>query len=397
MRSVTATLAAVIPTRDRALLAMNAARSLLDQDCAIDIYVSDNSTRPGPLREFCERTPGVHYLRPPRQLPMSEHWDWALRQTLERSAATHFTVHYDRKLSKPRHLGSLVRTAAAHPELVISFPTDSICIEPPPRRLWQTPWTGKRYMMETVHVARLMAKGQTAEISHAIPVLSNCVVPRAALESIIARFGSVCDSAAPDSAFMWRLFALYDKYIHYDAAPGILYASHRSNAIGFLTGSGGDFADFLEKHGNRPWLDQAPIPGLNLGHNMLYHEHALVRSCTGDRLPPLDLPAVIDDLGRELRLVRNRRLKVQLRRRLEEHGWRGHEPKFPRYATPSQLLNEWRCRFHMRWRGVVPETITGFAFRSDEKALRFALKYPRHPQAASDHLAPLEGVEVSVG
>ena len=75
-----ATIAVLIPTRNRPELAVDAVRSLLDQDCALDIYVSDNSTDPEPLREFARTEPRVHYLRPQTELSMPQHWDWAMRQ-----------------------------------------------------------------------------------------------------------------------------------------------------------------------------------------------------------------------------------------------------------------------------------------------------------------------------
>jgi hypothetical protein len=394
---MTATLAAVIPTRNRASLAMSAVRSLIAQDCSMDIYVSDNSSSAdAALRGFCERTPRVNYLRAPRELSMPEHWDWALRQVLQRSAATHLTLHHDRRFSKPRHWGSLLATASARPDLVISYPSDFINIEPRPRRLWQTPCTGKRFFIETARAARVMAAGQTEAICQAIPFLANCVVPRPVLESLIERYGSVCDSLSPDVAFMWRLFTLQERYIHHDAAPGVLYASHRSNGLSFMTGKGSEFPDYRKTYGDRPWLDLAPVPGLDLGHSMLYHEHAVVRRISGDALPPLDHAAVINELGGQLRWVVDPKRKARLRQLLEAHGWRGPDAKFPRTRTPSSVFQEWRCRFHMRWRGAVPPTITGFAFRSDRKALRFALRYPRQPQAEPDHLGPLDPVEMRV-
>ena len=49
---MTATIAALIPTRNRADLAQAAVQSLLDQDCPIEIFVSDNSTSESGLRDI---------------------------------------------------------------------------------------------------------------------------------------------------------------------------------------------------------------------------------------------------------------------------------------------------------------------------------------------------------
>src|SRR5688572_21373546 len=93
-------IAIVIPTRNRPQLAINAVKSLLDQDCEIDIFVADNSSSPDGLPDFC-RDSGVHYLRPGSELSMPENWDFAVRRAMEISDASHFSVHYDRKFSRP--------------------------------------------------------------------------------------------------------------------------------------------------------------------------------------------------------------------------------------------------------------------------------------------------------
>src|SRR5438105_765075 len=235
------TIAAIIPTRNRAPLAIAAVQSLLAQDIALEIFVSDNSTDPEPLREFCSSEPRVRYLRPTVELSMPEHWDWAIRQAMELSSASHFTVHYDRKFSKPGSWSELAAAASKTPDVLLTFPVDSITHQPPPLRVWQTPWTGKMFTIRTARVARLVADGQVVASAHALPVLSNCIVPRAVLDAIVERFGNVCSSNAPDSAFMARFLALYGRYIHCDRAAGILYGSTRSNGLGYLGGTGGDF------------------------------------------------------------------------------------------------------------------------------------------------------------
>src|SRR5436853_9283 len=254
--------AAVTPTRNRADLAIGAARSLLAQDVPIDIFLCDNSSSPDALGDYCRGEPRVHYLRPPSEASMPENWDFAVRSAMERSAATHFTIHYDRKISKPGFASRLAHLAGRWPDELLSFPSDFITDQPPPLRVWQPPWTGLPFSIDTRHVAGLLAQGHVSSISHALPVLSNCLVPRAMLGEVVGNFGDVCNSSGPDSAFMWRFFALRDRYIHFDRPVGIFYASHRSTGLGYLRGRGGDFADYVKTFGDKPWLDAAPIPGV---------------------------------------------------------------------------------------------------------------------------------------
>src|SRR6476659_7183748 len=95
----------VIPTRHRAALAISAIESLLAQPNDVAIVVSDNSSSEEQVQQlaaFCRGIddPRLFYIRCSPVLPMPDHWDWALQQALARTDATHFGVHYDRKLWK---------------------------------------------------------------------------------------------------------------------------------------------------------------------------------------------------------------------------------------------------------------------------------------------------------
>lgn len=388
------TIAAVVPTRDRASLAMEAIRSLRDQDCAIEIFVSDNSPSPdAALRDFC-RAGDVHYLHPPREMPTPAHWDWAVREAMTRSAATHFTVHYDRAVTKPRHLGIVHAIASRWPDRVITWSRDYVADTPPPLRLWQAPWTGNVYELRGERVVRLTAAGRAGAItSHALPLLSNCLTPRAVLSDVITRFETLCASTSPDSCFAYRFFSLHQSYLHVDRPLGVLHAPHRSTGLGYLRGRGGDFDDFLWLWGDRPWLDAAPIPGINLGMNMLYHEYELVRRATGEQFPPIDRNAYLRDLAAALPLVADDQTRADLRRVLVEEGWRdsatrGRLRAFARHTVLS-FLDE---QFGIRMPGV-----TGRVFRDDGDALQHALTHPRPRRSHARHLALLEPVQVETG
>lgn len=386
-----ATIAAVIPTRNRAALAANAVRSLLDQDHPIEIFVSDNSSSPADeLRQLSDGEPRVRYLRPERELRMAEHWDWAIRQAMERSStATHFTIHYDRKYSKPHHWGALAAVIAQRPDLLITYAIDTVSDEPPPLRLWQTPWTGRTFVVRTARVAAMAAAGRISDIGHAIPILTNCIVPRTVLTSIVDRFGDVCHSTTGDACFNARFLALYDEFLHCDRSLAIAYASHRSAALGYLAGGGRDFGDWEALWGDRAWLDAAPAPGLNLGQNMYFHEYELVRRQTGDRLPPLDRRACLDELGAALRWVRDPHKRAALRAKLEEHGWRGEVAALPRRPALAAVRDR-LLTFLIDQFGFVPPSVSGLAFPDDQKALQYALQYPRRRAKNADHLAALE-------
>jgi hypothetical protein len=384
---MTASIAALIPTRNRVDLAMAAVQSLLDQDCPIEIFVSDNSTSPEGLRDFCLGR-NVHYLRPPAELSMPNHWEWALGQVLERSRATHITLHYDRKLSKPRHWGAVIEIASRHPDELITFPVDFVVIDPPPLRLWQPPWTGKLYSVTSARTAALLAASRMAELGQTLPILSNCLVPRTTLMRMAERFGDICNSNSADAPFLCRFLTIDGRYLHYDRAIGIAYAPQRSAGMGYLRGEGGDFADYLQTWGDRKWLERAPIPGINLGHNMLFHEYEIAREQTGDRLPPIDFDGYLRGLGEALRLKTNAAERESLKQILESHGWRGNADPYPPPTAGIRLRQlAGKLLLHLR---AGPSRMTGFFFRNDEEAIRFALE---HPMSASQHAHHLECVE----
>lgn len=401
-----ATIAAVIPTRNRADMAITAIRHLREQPgCDLRVFVSDNSSIEEEVRklsEFCAALgdPRVTYLRAAGNLGQGVHWDWALRQALERSNATHVTVHYDRKVMRPGQAAAWSAVAERYPDKVFTYVTAFISAEPPPLRLWQPPWTGKLYAVKTSRTIELSARGDALAMGHTLPVLSNCLVPRAVVEAVVARFGDLCQSTTADSCFAYRFCALYDDYLHLDRSLSVLYGSHRSAGLGYLSGGGGDFADYRATWRGEGWLDAAPIPGVNLGYNMLFHEYELVRRAAGgDRFPPIDRAGYLRDLAHGLTFIRDAGARAQLRALLEEHGWRGdvaQQPHVPLWRRARRKLLQRVTLFRADRFGKEPRTLTGFSFRSDEHALRYAVKYPGRPAASAAHLAIVEPVEMEL-
>ena len=321
-------LAVVIPTRNRASLAIAACDSLLQQmGCRYQVFVSDNSTKVEErqrLSDYCAaaNSPRLTYLKPNEPLAMSAHWDWALRTAMDRSDATHLTVHYDRRITKPGKLAPICRAAGLFPEDVVTFFFDLIISGRGRSVVTQPQWDGRLYIVPTSRVVEMTVKGRITEMGQAFPVLSNCAVPRAVFDRIRARFGTICDSTAPDSSFTYRFCATHDRYVHYDRSVGIAYGFDRSTGLGFVRGSGGDFGDFMQWWGDRPWLDAAPIPGLNMGQNVLFHEYELVRRVTHDpRFKPVEMRGYLRDLGHSLHLIIDRARYVEVKAILVSHGW----------------------------------------------------------------------------
>lgn len=400
-------LAVVIPTRNRAEMAITAVRYLRRQPGSnLQIFVSDNSANEEEvqlLANFCRELGDsrVTYMRTPGDLPQGTHWDWASREALARSQATHVTIHYDRKITRPGQAAQWMAVASRFPDKVFTYVSDFVAAEPAPLRLWQPPVSGRLYSLRTSRALEWTARGEALELGQTLPILSNCIVPRAVVETIVERFGTFCESTTADSCFAYRFCALFDEYLHLDRALTVLYGSHRSAAVGYLSGGGGDFADYRATWRGDAWLDAAPIPALNLGYNMLFHEYELVRREVGDRLPPLDRDGYFRDLGRGLTWVRDPQSRSQLRTLLEEHGWNGVAARHgvPEAAVPAWRRAYWLLRqratlFAGDWLHIRPRSVSGFRFRSDEHALRYAVKYPSRPTGNAAHLGISDPMEV---
>jgi hypothetical protein len=379
----------VIPTRNRAELAIMAIRALLDEPCDLQVLVSDNSTSASEvetLAAFCDAAadPRLIRLRPPRELSMPAHWDWALRQAMERFDGTHFTIHYDRKTFRPGHLALLAGLAARFPDEVITYASDATGDDERRVTLWQPAVTGRLYSIRTQRVAQLFAEGRWADTAQAAPILANCVVPRAVLERIRERFGSYCDSIGPDSCFWFRFSALWDRTLHYDRSLAVLHHGHFGNGYHYQHG---DVAYFRRPFGDVPWLAAAPIPGLDLGLNLLYHEYELVRRETGDRLPPIDMGGYLRDLASFIPVLPDESTRAEMLAVLRQHG----------YTEPPSAGLSWKQRLGRRlvrlaaYRfGRGPHGFSVLKFRSGAEALDYALTHPRPFVPKSDYLAALE-------
>ena len=420
-------LAVVIPTRNRASLAITACESLVNQNgCRYQVFLSDNCTSlddSARLAEYCASTSGrVTYLKPESPLPMATHWDWALRTAMATSDATHFNVHYDRRITKPGHLAFVQDVMTAFPDELITWTYDVVDAQRGRSIVWQTPWDGRLYKVPTARVVAMTVTGRITEMAQAFPILSNCAVPRAVLSALVGRFGSICNSTAPDSSFTYRFCATFDGYLHLDRAIGLIHAFDRSTGSGFMRGAGGDFPDFMQWWGSRPWLDAAPIPGLNLGQNVLFHEYEVVRRATNHpAFQPVELPGYLRELASSLWYVEDPARREELRKTLEHHGWRssgepderktiGERPSWLRQAIVKTFDNAsaWIFGDRMKARDVrtavrkflvnrlhiAPADICGFEYATDAEAVSQALRLPRRRSTMNPFLTWLKGVEV---
>jgi hypothetical protein len=382
-------LAFILPTRHRAALAITAIQSLLSQPVDVSVIVSDNSSseeEAPQVEEFCGgiTDPRLLYLRSSPVRPMPAHWDWALEQALARTDATHFGFHYDRNIWKPGQLQHLAGACASAPGTLVSYVSDFTYPATSGMGAWQAPATGKLYEVRTSSVLGMAARGMIYEMGQNFPVLSNCMVPRGIMERIRDRFGDFCNSSTPDSAFAFRFCAIEDTYRHLDRAMAIIYAFKYSNGLSlFRRDSGGTWDDFTKLWGDRAWLPEAPMPGLDLGQNILFHEYNLVRRAVRDeRFPPIDRAGCLRELSRALAFIQDPAHKAEMRALLESHGWSEDPPR--RRPFYQRVLDRVRH----------PRGYREHLFGTEEEALAYLLNNPLPLSARKPLLAPLDPVEV---
>jgi hypothetical protein len=231
-------------------------------------------------------------------------------------------------------------------------------------------------------------------MGHSFPILSNCAVPRHVFTEIRERFGDICDSTGPDIAFTFRFCALEQSYLHLDAALSVVYATYRSNGAGYLSGKATDFVDFKRAWGERPWLDAVPLPGLDLGWNIPFHEYELVRREVGaDRFPPVSAEGYLNGLAYGLRYVEDDARRAEFEALLERHGWRGQSepgpvpaPRTLRSRVGALRRRKWVVLFLASALRVKPAHITGFTFRNEDRAIEYASRFARREVAHHEGL-----------
>lgn len=403
----------VIPSRNRASLATNAIRSVLDQgNSVVKVVVSDNSTdvrESSALRGFCkeQRTDRLRYLRPPEPLSMTRHWQWAIEQVLDRYDSSHFAYLTDRMVLRPGEVDNLVEIAKTHPAQVISYNHDRVVDFEQPVRVEQSFWTGRVFRLETAVLLRLTADAFLAVPAY--PRMLNCIVPRSILDAIQRRYGNVFDSVNPDFSFCYRCLESLDSVLFYDKSPLIHYALDRSNGASFERGvPGPDHLDFLNHVKDDELTGLTYVPQLRTVGNAILNEYCLVRQQTGSpRFPEIDRDLYLHNLAIEIERMADPDLRARMWNVLAEHGYMRSAHRtarlkrfFSRLRSPKRILKGllwlstgsfggriWLALAHRS--GVRPPAVNRLRFDTVEQALEYAVRFPPRKSRTARHLSYL--------
>jgi hypothetical protein len=387
----------LIPTRNRARLAIAAVKSVIAAGVPATVIVSDNSTREDErelLAGFCstQDARAVKLVAPPVSMSMSEHWDWAMGLALGDPEPSHYTVLTDRMIFKPGHLSELLQQVALFPRDVLSYNYDKLDDSVAPIHLELEPWSGKVLVLDPAHMLLLSSRGI---YSNALPRMLNTVVPRPVVEAIRQRFGTVFASISPDVCFAYRCLAVVDRLLYFDKAVLIQYAVNRSQGLNYARGiRAPEVVDFAAMLGtDRPNFSCAPIPSLQTVGNATFHEYAFVRTEAGSpRFPEIDRWNYLGSMAWDSRALLDRRWAAEVEQALEAHGWRRWDNArwLLQRAVPAILHDPGRLLRPLGHR-------LSARFTTGEEALAYASKHPRRKSRSWAHQWQLQPQPLSDG
>jgi hypothetical protein len=299
-------LVVVVPTRNRADLAVRAVRSAVEQEGPVAVIVSDNSTdlvQARALEAECDALIAssgrpLIYLRPGRDLPMSEHWEWARLRAQELRPTDHVTYLTDRTVLKPGAARRLLEIVHDHPARVITYNNDLVDDSGGKPVLRRETWSGA---VTRVPSRRLLELTAALVLVRPLPRMLNTLVPAAVLERLAQTYDRVFESVAPDFCLCFRILQQESEILYLDEPLTVMHGLARSNGNSISRGvRTPDTVDFLGKarSGGGIAADTA-LPEVTTTYNVIVQEYLAASQHAGDVLPPLDQRAYVRTLARE--------------------------------------------------------------------------------------------------
>ena len=296
----------LVPTRNRADLAVRAVQSAVRQEGPVTVVVSDNSTDAGQAAALEAECAGlaasmgrpVHYLRPGRDLPMPEHWEWARLQAHALRPTDHMMFVTDRTVLKPWATRRLLEIASAEPGRVISYNHDLVDDSAPEPLLRRETWSGA---VTRVPSRRLLELTAALVLVRPLPRMLNTLVPSTVFARLAERHDRVFESVAPDFCLCFRILQQEPDILYLDEALTVMHGLDRSNGNSTSRGvASPDTVDFLDKAQSGGGVAAGTaMPDVTTTYNVIVHEYVAAAEAEGSAMPPLDDRAYLRTLARE--------------------------------------------------------------------------------------------------
>jgi glycosyltransferase involved in cell wall biosynthesis len=224
-------LSIIIPSRNRPELLPIALASLTDQSAnQFEILVSDNSS------EDIAKINAAHvasisdsrlrYVRPPKEMSMVEHWNWAVQQ----ASGDYIAFLTDRMLFKIEGVKKLIEAIDRHrPNLMVYF-NDRIKQHQAPYILERSRYTEDVHKLNIQCILDACKEGM---ISRMWPRMLNSIISRSLLSKMQDRYGAVFTGIVPDYSFCFQAIELVDSFYLMDARLFISAGHGASNGNAF--------------------------------------------------------------------------------------------------------------------------------------------------------------------
>ena len=372
----------VIPTRNRAELAINAINSVLSQEnCELELIVSDNSTDDTEvlkLADYCHQSDDKRlcYIRPPKPLPMTEHWNWAMQQALQISQSNHVTYLTDRLLFAKNSLQNLQSILTKHPDKIVSYTFDSIEDSEFPVSLTQTRYTGKLFEIESSSILKLYAEMERIQ---ALPKMLNSVASRGLMTKIFEKYGNYFYSVSPDYNLAFRSLDLEESILYYDRPLLISYGNNRSNGWNVLQGNfNQDALDFINNLNSTEICFDSPVKAIWVLPNAIIHEYCYAKPhAVSDKFPEINQNKYLLSLVENVVSYKNEKMREEMLKKLRA-GLGTDLVKYRAQATIERKLKGLKVKLHNLANSSTPYLLK-HNFENVEDAINYATDSPRKP------------------
>lgn len=284
----------LVPTRNRSDLLADAVTSLLEQSFPnLEVVVSDNSSVANAERNRrvlanALRDSRCHYVRPPTEMSMADHWEWATSHL----KGQYLGIVTDRMALRLFALKEIARllSESSWPE-VICFGSESVREQVGYLSLRQQSGFAESIVVSTDDTALQFSSGKLSKDN---PRMINSFTRRDVFDRLRAEQGEVYGGIAPDYNFMFRILEQVSSYLFVKMPLLVTQGEDRSNGRAFATGrSNAEFRDFVSKMQKEQadLLRFGPIPeDISLITNVILREYDIVASTSrSGRFVQLDL------------------------------------------------------------------------------------------------------------
>jgi glycosyltransferase involved in cell wall biosynthesis len=316
----------VITTRNRSDLVLNSLQSVLEQDFRdFEVIVSDNSdddqagTVSDAIKPFLSDT-RFRYIRTPRPLPMTAHWEWAVSQAI----GDYVGILTDRMVFRLYTLSTVDALIAERKPSVICFERVDL-IEAansfgiPPTKTSHISIRTKR----TLETIEAFSRSDFRPLDN--PRFLNGFASSEFLAHLRSEYGSVFTGVAPDYGFLMRVLDQLDEFPFIETPLLVKHSEARSNGKSFthynLTKTSHDWIEFMRAEQSE-FLAFSPIPDdLVMVSNLLVREYEIGRhNQRRSRFPAFDKQSFYNKSIIHLRALKNKNKDVDgLLERMEEY------------------------------------------------------------------------------